>query len=274
MVNFKELADSRLIPLIQEMIRNRCVNTGSSDSGNETKSALTLQSFFSGYGIQSEILISKPERGNFLIRIPGTDPKAPSLMYMGHMDVVNADPEQWSIDPFAGEIHKGYLWGRGTVDMLNITASAAVAFAELIKQKGPLKGDLIFLAVADEEASGRLGARWLVENHWDKVKADYMITEQGGFFVDTDSGPGIAITVGEKGIAWVRLKAKGTAGHGSMPYKADNALLKLSEAASKIGSLKTLKHFTPAYCKMADRKKSGCMDKNGSHHCCKRRSKF
>lgn len=222
--------------LLQELIRNRCVNDGSPDSGNEIKSARTLKRFFESNNIKTEILESRKGRASILARVPGTRPGSPSLMYMCHLDVVPADEDGWKFDPFGGISHGGYIWGRGTVDMLNIASCQAVAFADIIKEKKRLPGDLIFLAVADEEASGRYGARWLVENHWKKVKADYMITEAGGFFVKGKHGNGIVITTGEKGIAWTRLTAKGRSGHGSLPYMAENAALRISGAISLLAN--------------------------------------
>jgi acetylornithine deacetylase/succinyl-diaminopimelate desuccinylase-like protein len=198
-MNVKAAVEEKVIPLLTELIQNRCVNDGTPESGNETESALSLKSFFDAYGIKSEIIAKNPRRGNLLVRIPGTDETAPSLMFMGHMDVVPANPEHWRYDPFAAEIHNGYLWGRGAIDMLNMTATQAVAVAELIHEKGPLRGDLSFLALADEEADGRLGARFLMEDHWDKVKTDYMLTELGGFFIRNDPVSGIGVTIGKRG---------------------------------------------------------------------------
>jgi acetylornithine deacetylase/succinyl-diaminopimelate desuccinylase-like protein len=230
--------EKKVIPLLQELIRNKCVNNGTPDSGQEIRSAETLKKFFFKHGIKSKILESHPGRSNLLVRIPGNDPKAPSLMYMGHLDVVPANNEEWSCDPFSGDKRGGYIWGRGAVDMLNITASQAVAVAELVNKKDRFPGDFIYLAVADEEASGRMGARWLTEKHWDKVKTDYMITELGGFFIHNKKGLGITITCGEKGIVWARLKTKGTAGHGSLPFHSDNAAVKTGRAVERIARYK------------------------------------
>ncbi|MBN1797785.1 MAG: M20/M25/M40 family metallo-hydrolase [Spirochaetales bacterium] len=230
--------EKKLVPLLQELIRNKCVNDGTPDSGQEVRSAETLNKFFSKHGIKTTILESHPGRSNLLVRIPGKDPKAPSLMYMGHLDVVPANSEEWSCDPFSGDKRGGYIWGRGAVDMLNMTASQAVAVAELVNKRDRFPGDFIYLAVADEEASGRLGARWLVEKHWDKVKADYMVTELGGFFIHNKKGLGITISCGEKGIVWVRLKTKGTAGHGSLPFHSDNAAVKVGRAVERIARYK------------------------------------
>jgi acetylornithine deacetylase/succinyl-diaminopimelate desuccinylase-like protein len=230
--------EKKVIPLLQELIRNKCVNDGTPDSGREIRSVETLRKYFFKHGIKSKILESHPGRANLLVRIPGKDPKAPSLMYMGHLDVVPANSEEWSCDPFSGDKRGGYIWGRGAVDMLNITASQAVALAELVNKKERFPGDFIYLAVADEEASGRLGARWLIEKHWDKVKTDYMITELGGFFIHNKKGLGITISCGEKGIVWARLKTKGKAGHGSLPFHSDNAAVKAGRAVERIARYK------------------------------------
>lgn len=246
------IINKKLLPLIQELIKNKCVNTGDPDSGQEIKSANTLKDFFSVYGIDSTILESHPGRANLLVRVPGNNPKAPSLMFMSHLDVVPACADYWSYDPFAGDISGDFIRGRGAADMLNITASSALAFAELIKKQDSFPGDLIFLALADEEASGRLGARWLVEKHWDKVETDYMITELGGFFVKTKQGTAIAITVGEKGVAWTRLKIKGETGHGSMPYHVDNAAVKIAKVVNKLAKHKPKMIICKEYKEMLD----------------------
>ena len=222
------------ILLLKELIQNRCVNDGTPESGDEIKSVHTLKKFFDSYNIKSEILQSSENRGNFLIRIPGTDPHAPSLMYMNHLDVVPAGGDDWSCDPFSADERGGYILGRGTLDMLNITASSACAFADCIKTHTQFPGDFIYLSVADEEASGRLGARWLVENYWDKVKTNYMVTEGGGFFLHNKQKSGITISTGEKGLAWTKLTTNGISGHGSMPFMAKNAAIKLARGVARI----------------------------------------
>jgi acetylornithine deacetylase/succinyl-diaminopimelate desuccinylase-like protein len=238
---------AKVVPLLQELIRNKCVNTGAPDSGQEIKSALSLKNFFSTYGIESQILESKPGRASLVARVAGTVPGAPSLMFMGHTDVVPAEQGSWSCDPFAADVRGGYVWGRGAVDMLNITASAAVGFADAVAERSRFPGDLIFLAVADEEASGRLGARWLIENHWDKIKTDFCVTEGGGFFIPGNHANGIAITVGEKGVVWIRLSAKGVSCHGSLPYRADNAAVKVAKAVSLLAGYRPARKMSREY---------------------------
>lgn len=165
-------------------------------------------------------------------------------MFMGHLDVVPANPEGWRYPPFGGVIAEGRLWGRGSLDMLGQTAAMAVAAAEIAVSNRSLRGDLLFLGVADEEAAGTYGARWLTENHWEKVKADYMITELGGFYLDLPGSPRAILTVGEKGVAQVRVNARGQASHGSLPFGVENATLKIARAAALLGPLRPPRYWT------------------------------
>jgi acetylornithine deacetylase/succinyl-diaminopimelate desuccinylase-like protein len=222
------------------LIQNACVNTGDADSGHEDRSIEVLRGFFEARGLTCQVFHARPGRGNLLVRVKGTDPSAKSLMFMGHLDVVPASAADWSVDPFAAEVKENQVWGRGAIDMLCWTAAQAVGFAEAVLAAGPkgFAGDLAFLALADEEASGRWGAQHLVAHHWESVKADFMVTELGGFFVPTVRGPVAFCNLGEKGVAWVKLSARGTPGHGSTPYRSDNAVLKVSEAALRLARWK------------------------------------
>jgi len=237
--------------LLQTMIRNQCINTGATDSGHEYRNCQVLDQFFSKKGITGEVLEALPGRGNYLVRIPGTDPSAPSLMFQGHIDVVPARAEDWDFPPFEAQIKEGILYGRGAVDMLNITASMAVGFARALEEKGPFPGDLLFLALADEEASGRYGAKFLTENHWDKVKCDYQISELGGFHLTTPQGPSLTLARGEKGVLWTRISLKGRAAHGSMPYKADNAAYKIARVLTLLQEFDGDPQFHELYRDMA-----------------------
>ena len=175
-----------------------------------------------------------------MARIEGRDAGAPSLCYLGHTDVVPVNPDRWSRDPFGGELVDGEVWGRGAVDMLNLTASMTVAFGRLARSGFGPRGTLILAAVADEEALGSHGAGWLTEHAASSVEADYVITEEGGVPIETPGGRRLAITVGEKGSCWCRLRVRGTAGHASAPLRTDNALV---TAAAVVGRLAA---FTPA----------------------------
>jgi acetylornithine deacetylase/succinyl-diaminopimelate desuccinylase-like protein len=155
---------------------------------------------------------------------------------MGHTDVVPVNPDRWRHDPFAGELVDGEVWGRGAVDMLNLTASMAVAFRRLATEGFHPRGTLTYLAVADEEALGTYGAAWLLKEHPDAVRADFVITEMGGFRMPLPSagGPKLPVMVGEKGTYWCKLRVRGTPGHGSMPLRTDNALVKAAEVVRRI----------------------------------------
>jgi acetylornithine deacetylase/succinyl-diaminopimelate desuccinylase-like protein len=156
---------------------------------------------------------------------------------MGHTDVVPVNPDRWHRDPFGGELVDGVVWGRGAVDMLNETASQAVAIRRLAQEGFRPKGTLTYFAVADEEALGTYGAGWMVQNELDAVRADYVITESGGFEMplpSTTPGPKLPVMVGEKGTYWCRIRVKGTPGHGSMPLRTDNALVKAAEVVRRI----------------------------------------
>jgi acetylornithine deacetylase/succinyl-diaminopimelate desuccinylase-like protein len=224
--------------LLQTLIRNKCVNDGTVASGEEMRSVDTLVSYMGGAGLDFQRYEPQPGRGSVIARIEGSDPNAPSLMLMGHLDVVPVNPDGWQRDPFGGELVNGVVWGRGAVDMLNTTSSMAVAFKELARSGFKPKGTLIFLGVADEEALGTWGAKWLTENEADAVRCDYVITEFGGmkFPLETPGGPKLAVSVGEKGTYWCLIRVKGTPGHASMPYKTDNALVKAAEVVRRLHS--------------------------------------
>lgn len=247
------LFQQEFLPLFRQLIQNACVNTGQPESGQEDRSVAVLKGYFERRGLIADVYHAREGRGNLVIRVPGTDPLAPSLAYMGHLDVVPAQAGDWSVDPFSAEVREGQVWGRGAVDMLCWTAAQAVGFAEALSRVpgGRFRGDLLYLALADEEASGRWGAQYLTEHHWEAVKADFMVTELGGFFIDTDRGPAAFCTLGEKGVAWVKLTCRGTPGHGSMPYRANNAAVKASQAVERLSRLRFPLTASPPYLSMA-----------------------
>jgi acetylornithine deacetylase/succinyl-diaminopimelate desuccinylase-like protein len=235
--------------LLQTMIRNRCVNDGTPDSGGEVRNAKTLEAYLAGPGMEITQYESRPGRGSMVLRVEGTKPKAPTLLMMGHIDVVPADPTGWKRDPFRGDLVDGEVWGRGAIDMLSITATMAVAVKKLLREGWKPKGTLIFSGMADEEALGTWGAEWLVDNKWDDVKADAVLTESGEppLPIKTLGGPKAIMVVGEKGSHWVGLKVKGTPGHGSMPYKTDNALVKAAEVVKRIAAYQPKLHLDGAW---------------------------
>jgi acetylornithine deacetylase/succinyl-diaminopimelate desuccinylase-like protein len=220
--------------LLRTMIRNACVNDGTPTSGHEDRNADALEAYFAGSGLACQRYTAGPGRVSLITRIEGTDRRAPTLLLMGHTDVVPVNPAGWQRDPFGGEVVDGIVWGRGATDMLHITATMAVAVRRLATSGFRPKGTLIYLGVADEEAGGTHGAKFLVDRHFDAVKADYVITESGGIPIPAPDGIKLPVTVAEKGINWRRLVIKGTPGHGSMPFRTDNALVTASEVVRRI----------------------------------------
>ena len=224
-----------MVELLQQLIRNECVNDGTEGSGGESRNAETLRSYLSG--VDHELVEPATGRGSLVARIEGSDPTAPSLCLMGHTDVVPFNADTWQRDPVGGELVDGEVWGRGAVDMLNQTAAMAVAFRRLAESGFKPKGTLVYLAVADEEAGGVVGAQPLVEGHADAVLTDYCLTEFGGFATPA-AGGGLHVSVGtaEKGGAPVKLTVRGRASHGSVPYGTDNALVTAAEVVRRIST--------------------------------------
>ena len=218
---------SQVVELLQQLIRNQCVNFHTVDSGHEHRSVATLQDFFGREGLVFE---PAPGRQSLVYRVKGHDPDAPSLVMVPHLDVVPAEPKGWSVDPFGAEIVDGFVYGRGALDMLNVTAAMAVATRPYITGEVEPAGDLVFVAVADEEAGGVLGADALVNERWDLVGGEYVLTEVAYPSIGSAEGPAVPVSVGEKGGFWTRISSTGRPGHGSAPYGADSALKKLVDA--------------------------------------------
>ena len=213
------------------------MNDGSPDSGQEARSVATLADYLGQPGVVVE---PHPGRQSVIYRVAGTEPGAPSLALLPHLDVVPVTSESWDHDPFAAKIVDGFVWGRGAVDMLNLTAAMAAVFRLYLQgEEAPLPGDLIFAAVADEEAGGALGAGYLAEHRWDLVGCDYLLTEVATPGFRTSGGFTLPVTVAEKGPAWRSLRLQGTPGHGSQPYGTDNALVGIAEAVTRLAGSPT-----------------------------------
>jgi len=222
--------------LLQHLIRNACVNDGSAASGHEARSVDVLRAVLEPSGLDLQVYEPSPGRQSLVARIEGTDPTAPTLTLLGHTDVVPVNEDAWSRDPFGGELVDGVVWGRGAVDMLNLTASMAVATRRLAARGWKPEGTLVFAAVADEEALGMWGASHLAERELDAVRSDFVLTESGGMPMRSPGGLKLPVMVGEKGCYWCRITVTGTAGHGSQPYKTDNALVKAAEVVRRIAA--------------------------------------
>ena len=235
--------------LLQSLIRNACVNDGTPDSGNEIRNAELLTGYLEGAGIDVEQFESRPGRTSLVARVEGSDPSAPSLCLMGHTDVVPVNADGWSHDPFGGELIRDddgttEVWGRGAIDMLNTTAAMAVAFRRLATEGFRPRGTLIYFGVADEEAGGGWGAEHILEHHWDVAGADFVLTELGGWSqLGSDGQRRVTVNVAEKGLAWLRLRVAGTPGHGSMPYRSDNALVTAAEVVRRLAQFRPEPRF-------------------------------
>jgi acetylornithine deacetylase/succinyl-diaminopimelate desuccinylase-like protein len=222
--------------LLQQLIRNGCVNDGTPDSGDEARNADLLESYLEGSGFDCQRFEAIPGRPSLVARMEGTDPNAPSLLLMGHTDVVPVNADGWKRDPFGGELVDGEVWGRGAVDMLNLTASMAVAVRAVAQSGFRPRGTLTYFAVPDEEAAGTYGAKWMTENEPDAIRADYVVTEMGGMRLPAQGAAKLPIMAAEKGTYWCKIRVSGTPGHGSMPFRTDSALVKAAEIVQRLAN--------------------------------------
>ena len=210
--------------------------------GNEKPAAEYLARKLGEVGLESDLLESAPGRANLVCRHRGNG-SAPPLLLAAHLDVVEAYAEHWEYPPFSGEVADGCLWGRGAIDMKNMAAMSAAVMRRLAADKVELARDVIFAAVADEEAGCDLGSRFLVEKHPDLVRAEYALGEAGGYSMHLGSSTFYPIQVAERGVSWVRATARGEPGHGSIP-RSDSAVVKLAAAVAKLGKAQFPIHKT------------------------------
>ena len=201
--------------------------------GNERACAEYLASALAEVGYRPQLHEAQPGRTNLVVRHRGTG-ALPPLLLTAHLDVVEADASRWRHPPFSGEEHEGCLWGRGAIDMKNMAAMCAAIMRRLAATRAVLARDIIFAAVADEEAGCDLGSRFLVEQHRSLVEAEYAIGESGGFSLHLGDTTFYPVQVAEKGICWVRARITGEPGHGSMPRR-DSAVTRLGEALAALG---------------------------------------
>ncbi len=210
--------------------------------GNERICADYLAEALALVGYRPEILEAAPGRANLIVRYRGTGAKPP-LLLTAHLDVVEADPATWRRPPFSGDEHDGCLWGRGAIDMKNMAAMCTAIMRRLAVSRPQLSRDVIFAAVADEEAGCEYGSKYLVEHHRDKVLAEFAIGESGGFSLHIGDTTFYPVQVAEKGLCWIRARVTGTPGHGSMP-RADSAVTRLGEALAALGRAQLPVHPT------------------------------
>ena len=203
--------------------------------GNETAAAELLQAYLEGNGIACELYARVPDRANLVARIPGRG-DGPALLLLGHTDVVLADPAEWSVPPFSGEVREGEVWGRGALDMKSQVAAEAVALASLAREGFQPAGDLILAATADEEVGDAFGLEWLCQAHPDSVRCDYAINEGGGDRVELGGATFYECATAEKLTAPFVVRVHGRSGHASMPSIADNALIKAATLIERIAA--------------------------------------
>jgi len=217
--------------LLSDLIR---INT-TNPPGNETEAAKYLAETLEKEGFRCELFESAPGRGSVITRLKGSGEK-PSLLLLSHLDVVAANPTEWSVDPFSGLVKNGFVWGRGALDMKSMTAMEVMVMKLLKRNNVKLKGDVTLAATADEEKGGEAGAGWLVRNYPEEIRADYVLNEGGGLAIPIGGKNIYTIQTAEKGIYWFRVKAKGRPGHGSVPGAADNAILRMNKVVETLGN--------------------------------------
>jgi acetylornithine deacetylase/succinyl-diaminopimelate desuccinylase-like protein len=211
--------------ILSDLIQIQTVNP----PGSELELANYLRELFNRYGIANEIIESSPGRASFLA-YQGEGKKR--LLYLSHTDVVPVT-EGWSFPPFSGDISNGFVHGRGALDCKGLVAAEAFAFIRLA-QENKLKGRLTFAATADEETGGTFGVRYLIQNHREKLEADFAINEGAEPPVQFDGTTFHFIGTGEKGLAWVKLKSTGFSSHGSLPMLGDNAIVKMADIIKRL----------------------------------------
>jgi acetylornithine deacetylase/succinyl-diaminopimelate desuccinylase-like protein len=221
------------VELLRELIRLDTVNP----PGNETRAAELLRAYLEDAGVECSLLAKVPERANLVARIPGRA-DGRRLLLLGHTDTVLADRDEWSLDPWAGEVREEHVWGRGALDMKGQVAAAAVAVATLAREGFRPSGDLIFAATADEEVgTSDFGLSWLCREHPDVVRAEYCVNEGGGDRALVDGRPVYLCAVAEKASSPFVLRVHGRSGHASMPGIADNALVKAARLVERLAAL-------------------------------------
>ncbi len=236
--------DSEVVKICQELIRIPSINYGEG-KGDEKAVAEYIVASLREVGISSQIYESAPNRCNVIARLEGRDRSRPGLVVHGHIDVVPANAQDWSVDPFAAEIRDGMIWGRGAVDMKNMDAMILAIVRKWAKTGHKPPRDIVLAFFADEEAGMTFGSRWMASEHPEVFAGcSEAISEVGGFSVTVTGGKRLYfVEAAQKGIHWMRLTAQGRAGHGSM-MNPENALTTLTEAVAKIGRYQWPQRYT------------------------------
>ncbi|MFD8675801.1 M20/M25/M40 family metallo-hydrolase [Streptomyces seoulensis] len=228
--------EDEVVDLCRELIRFDTSNYGDHSGPGERAAAEYVAGKLAEVGLEPEIFESHPGRASTVARIEGEDPSRPALLIHGHLDVVPANAADWTHDPFSGEVADGCVWGRGAVDMKDMDAMTLAVVRDRLRSGRKPPRDIVVAFLADEEAGGTYGARYLVDNHPGLFEGvTEAISEVGGFsFTVNDQRRLYLIQTAEKGMHWMKLTVAGTAGHGSMIHR-DNAITELSEAVARVG---------------------------------------
>jgi acetylornithine deacetylase/succinyl-diaminopimelate desuccinylase-like protein len=229
------------VELLSQLIRINTVNP----PGNEGPAQELLADLLRGAGFECELIEAEPGRPNLVARLRG-EGDGPVVCFLSHVDTVPANAEEWTFDPWSGDVRDGFVLGRGGQDMKDQVATEVAAAVHLGRSGWrPAHGELKVIVTADEEMGAHLGARWLCERHPDKVHADLVVNEGGGAMFELDGRRFYTVAVGEKGVFRFTLRARGRAGHGSVPSLGDNALLRLAPMLSRFAAQPALEP-TPA----------------------------
>ncbi len=239
-------AQDEVAALASDLIRIDSTNLGDHSGPGERAAAEHVAALLADAGLEPTVLESHPKRASVVARIEGEDSSRPALLIHGHLDVVPADPDDWQVHPFSGEMRDGCVWGRGAVDMKDMDAMMLAVIRQRQAEGRRPPRDVVLAFLADEEAGGNYGAGWLVDNHPELFEGvTEAIGEVGGFSTMIGDRRLYLIQTAEKGIAWLRLTARGTAGHGSM-LQSDNAITELAEAVARLGRHEWPTRLTPA----------------------------
>jgi len=228
-------AEEEVAAICRDLIRVDTTNPGDHSGPGERRAAEYVAGLLAEVGLSPAVLESHPKRTSLVARVEGRDRSRPALLIHGHLDVVPANASDWSQHPFAGEIIDGELWGRGAVDMKDMDAITLAVVRQRLREGRKPARDVVLAFTADEEAGGNWGAKFLVEQHADLFDGvTEAIGEVGGFSMSVGDQRLYAVQTAEKGLAWMRVTAKGRAGHGSMVH-SDNAVTTLAEALARVG---------------------------------------
>jgi acetylornithine deacetylase/succinyl-diaminopimelate desuccinylase-like protein len=228
-------AQDEVAILASDLIRIDTSNPGDHSGPGERAAAEHVATLLAEAGVEAKIFESHHKRASVVARIEGTDPSRPALLIHGHLDVVPADAADWRVHPFSGEISEDCVWGRGAVDMKDMDAMILAVIRQRLAEGRRPPRDVVLTFLADEEAGGDWGAGWLVDKHLAEFEGvTEAIGEVGGFSVNVGGERLYLLQTAEKGMAWMRLTARGTAGHGSM-LQRDNAITEMSEAVARLG---------------------------------------